>query len=68
LEPHEVKVINFDLSRLSKDAIIEDYHYRLSVGSREGFVPLLDLPDSQDTRFLGAFLFFPQGDFPQGEY
>lgn len=67
-EPHEVKVINFDLSGLRKGAIIEDYHYRLSVSSREGFVPLLDLADSQDTRFLGVFVFFPQGDYSQEEY
>ncbi|MBT9169688.1 MAG: hypothetical protein DDT18_00023 [Actinobacteria bacterium] len=67
-EPHEVKVINFDLSRLRKEAIMVGYHYRLSVSSREGFVPLLDLTGSQDTRYLGVFLFFPQGDYPQEEY
>lgn len=62
-EPDEVKVINFDLSRLRKEVIIEDYCYRLSVSSRQGFVPFLDLADSQDTRFLGVFLFYPQGEF-----
>ncbi len=67
-EPDEVKVINFDLSRLRKQVVIEDYSYRLSVSSRQGFVPLLDLAGSQDTRFLGVFLFFPQGDYPEREY